>query len=141
MKKTYFLPETKICLNCKKVFERPKEYYGKKWVMTVYCSKKCFGKVLSKIQYEKFKDETIHPRWKGDSVGYYGVHDWITKHYGQPKKCQVCDLDDINRKYHWANLSYKYLRDIKDWKRMCVSCHRKYDYAQARANNELETSR
>lgn len=73
-------------------------------------------------------DESDHPRWKGDNVGYFGVHDWISKHFGQPKECKECGMKDRKRMYHWANLTGKYLRNIKDWKRMCVSCHRKYDY-------------
>lgn len=95
---------------------------GKSWLekMSVLAKKRA---LIWKI------DETKHPRWKGDEVGYFGVHDWITKHYGQPKKCEVCGLSDCDRKYHWANLSQKYKRDITDWKRMCVPCHRKYDYS------------
>jgi len=120
----------KICPICKKRFDNKGVYYGKRWSETKYCSHQCFGKVVSKLQTERYKDETKHPRWKGDDVGYWGVHDWITKHYGQPTKCEVCGLDDPKRKYHWANLDYKYKRNIKSWKRMCVSCHRKYDYGE-----------
>lgn len=92
---------------------------GKSWKANV---KKAIAK--------RYKEggETVHPRWKGDKVGYFGVHDWITKHFGQPKECRVCGMNDVKRVYHWANLSGKYQRNIKDWKRMCVSCHRKYDY-------------
>lgn len=82
-------------------------------------------------------DETQHPRWKGDDAGYFSIHDWMTKHFGQPVGCEVCGLDDPNRKYHWANLSGAYHRSRDDFKRMCVSCHRKYDYAAARKNKEL----
>jgi len=88
------------------------------------------NKQFKKLRKYQLSDETHHPRWKGDLVGYYGVHDWITKHYGQPKRCMVCGMSDEKKKYHWANLSYKYKRDIGDWKRMCVSCHSKYDYAR-----------
>lgn len=28
---------------------------------------------------------------------------------------------------HWANISGKYLRDITDWVRLCVSCHKYFD--------------
>lgn len=79
------------------------------------------GKTNPKINGDK------HPMWKGESVGYAGVHIWITKHFGQPLSCEVCGLNDKNRKYHWANLSHKYLRKRSDYKRMCVPCHRKHD--------------
>lgn len=118
-----------------------------------YCSVSCRSKVavqsmlkvrgeswrknVSKAIIDRYKDETKHPRWKGDRVGYYGVHDWITKHYGQPQECEVCGLCDPQKKYHWANLA-NYLRDRRDWKRMCVSCHRLYDYR--RTNKKLENT-
>ena len=31
--------------------------------------------------------------------------------------------------YQWSNISGKYLRDVKDWQRLCVLCHSKYDRA------------
>ncbi len=118
----------------------------------VYCSTTCRSKYavyqMLKVRGDSWKanarkaaikrisSEETHPRWKGDKVGYYGVHDWITKHYGQPKECEVCGLNDPNRKYHWANLT-NYLRDRSDWKRMCVSCHRLYDYRRADKKMEI----
>ena len=74
-----------------------------------------------------YKDETKTTNWKGDNVGYFGVHDWMTKNYGQPVGCEVCGVNDNNIKYYWANLSQQYKRDRKDFKRMCMPCHRKYD--------------
>jgi len=127
MQRLYPVVEEKKCLECGQIFKRKKNYFGIAWTKVKYCSRQCFGKKLSKIQFEKFKDETKHPRWKGDGVGYYGVHDWLTKHYGQPKECEICGLNDPKRKYHWANLT-NYLRRRENWKRMCVSCHRLYDY-------------
>ncbi len=29
---------------------------------------------------------TAHYKWKGDSVGYSGLHLWVTKALGKPKK-------------------------------------------------------
>lgn len=126
--------QEKICLQCNKSFQHGK-LYGKRWANTKFCSHECFGKFDG--QRRIGMDETKHPRWKGDKVGYYGLHDWITKHYGQPKECEVCGLNDPKRKYHWANLT-NYLRDRSDWKRMCVSCHRLYDYG--RKNKQLEST-
>jgi len=123
----------------------------------IYCSKSCSSKnsvkkmlarvksgewleksrgTMAKLHEYQNSDETHHPRWLGDKAGYYAMHDWITKHYGQPKRCEVCGLSDEDRKYHWANLSSEYRRDIGDWKRMCVPCHRKHDYA--RKNKRVE---
>jgi len=128
----------KYCENCgKKFYNLYKSKSGItysfnpiRWKNKKYCSHKCFGEADGKSRIGMI--ETKHPRWIGDNIGYYGVHDWIKKHYGTPSKCEICGLDDVNRVYHWANLSGNYLRDRNDFKRMCVSCHRKYDYNRKR---------
>lgn len=72
--------------------------------------------------------ENKHPRWKGDSVGYGALHDWIRKHLGTPKFCEECGNRSLrHRQYHWANISGKYIRDLNDWRRLCVKCHSKLD--------------
>src|SRR3990167_2203250 len=92
-----------------------------------------FGKKLTREHRDKISlnhadmNGEKSPTWKGDDVGYFGVHDWITKHYGQPLGCEVCGLKDKDKKYHWANLTGKYRRDREDFARMCVSCHHRYD--------------
>lgn len=69
-----------------------------------------------------------NPKWKGDSVGYFGLHNWVRYHKGKPQFCERCgSANEGIRKYHWANISHKYLRDLNDWIRLCVSCHKKYD--------------
>ena len=67
-------------------------------------------------------------QWKGDDVGYKGLHDWIFKTFGRPTQCELCLKDGLKgRQIHWANLSGKYKRDRSDWKRMCAKCHTAYD--------------
>ncbi len=69
-----------------------------------------------------------HPNWKGDKVSYRSLHYWVQRHLGKPKKCEDCGITDLRpRQYHWANISGKYMRDLSDWKRLCVKCHRKFD--------------
>ena len=69
-----------------------------------------------------------HPQWKGDDVGYSGVHTWVKKEYGQPEKCEQCGKDGLRgHQINWANKSGDYKRDIKDWIRLCRKCHHKYD--------------
>jgi hypothetical protein len=64
--------------------------------------------------------------WKGDNVTYAAFHYRLKSLKGNPKKCEVCNTSDPNRTYDWANLTGKY-NDPKDYKRMCRSCHWKYD--------------
>lgn len=67
-----------------------------------------------------------NPMWKGDSVGYFGLHEWVGRRLGKPKYCDHCNRMD-QPKYEWANKSHQYLRDVSDWIRLCSSCHYKYD--------------
>jgi len=71
---------------------------------------------------------TANHKWKGNSVGYYGLHNWVRRELGKPQNCEHCKNNNLKpRQYHWANKSQKYLRDKKDWIRLCVPCHKKYD--------------
>jgi hypothetical protein len=65
-----------------------------------------------------------HYKWKGDGIGYSGLHDWARKNVEKPKKCDICGL---YRKLELANKSHEYKRDVSDWLYVCRSCHRKYD--------------
>jgi hypothetical protein len=45
---------------------------------------------------------------------------------GSPKKCEICGESETKKHYDWANLTGNY-EDPNDYKRMCRSCHWKYD--------------
>lgn len=64
--------------------------------------------------------------WKGDNVGYCGLHMWVRKQLGKPSKCEHCK-DTTKKKYEWASKNHSYKRDQKEWLRLCTSCHRRYD--------------
>lgn len=69
-----------------------------------------------------------HWNWKGDSVGYYALHDWIKRNLGKPTKCEHCEKDGLTgHSIHWASISHEYKRDLSDWVRLCVPCHSKFD--------------
>jgi Ni/Co efflux regulator RcnB len=75
------------------------------------------------------KDEKAY-NWKGNETGKEAKHMWVISRLGRPSKCEHCGLDDPKRIYHWANVDHKYSRDLGDYMRLCVPCHRKYDYAR-----------
>lgn len=64
--------------------------------------------------------------WKGETVGYHGIHKWVSKVAGKPKCCASCKIRQAKR-YEWANISGQYRRDISDWTRLCKRCHNKFD--------------
>lgn len=64
--------------------------------------------------------------WKGNDASYACFHKRVHRLKGMPKKCEECGTEDESRSYDWANLTGKY-NNPDDYKRMCRSCHWKYD--------------
>jgi len=80
------------------------------------------GKRNLKISNEK------HWNWKGDDVGYQGIHRWVYSNKGIPKKCKFCGKEYTTPKsIHWANIDHKYRRVLDDYISLCTSCHKLYD--------------
>ena len=77
-----------------------------------------------------------HGLWKGDKVGYRALHIWINNTFGKAVKCEICKAEGLPR-YHWANISGKYKRDISDWIQACPSCHFQRDHAKKRGEKCL----
>lgn len=81
------------------------------------------GKAIYQTRDEK------NGNWIGDNVGYAGIHDWVEVRLGRPKECEQCGTKE-DRVYHWSNKSGEYKRDLNDWWRLCVPCHKKYDLSR-----------
>ena len=72
--------------------------------------------------------------WKGNNVGYRGLHYWVSRKLGKANKCQFCDKEKTTpRSIHWANKSHTYLRELTDWISLCAFCHKQYDGAYKRS--------
>jgi len=87
----------------------------------------------------KNRVEDKNGMWKGDKVGYFGLHLWKVARSGNPKECEHCGVagrkNGRNWSIHWANKSGKYLRDLSDWIGLCRRCHSKYDNKIINAKN------
>lgn len=92
----------------------------------------------SLLNPDKIKRGENSHRWKGDDVGYGGVHQWVYKALGKPAVCTNCTkTDGSKRSYHWHNISGEYKRDLDDWIRLCSSCHRKeHGYTKQRSKTQ-----
>ncbi len=66
-----------------------------------------------------------HSSWKGEAVGYRGLHYWIRRKNGHPIVCVQCGVR--GRGIQWANTDGLYRRDPADYVGMCPSCHKKHD--------------
>ena len=77
-------------------------------------------------------------RWKGDEAGYVAKHMWINKHYGKARSCSF-NKNHKSTRYHWANISGKYKREVTDYIPLCPSCHKIFDRKQTCKNGHLYT--
>jgi hypothetical protein len=64
-----------------------------------------------------------HYSWKGEKVGYRGLHYWLRRIKDVPPDCQWCN----NPKSQWANIDNEYRRNPDDYVALCASCHKLYD--------------
>lgn len=130
------------CKECNKVF-----YVFPSLDRVKFCSRKCYEKVwartipqlnkgkklsqkhkikLSNARKGKYIGDLNH-QWKGSKAGISAFHYRVYFRRGKADCCEVCNKNDNSKKYDWANLTGKY-DDINDYKKICISCHRKYDY-------------
>lgn len=63
--------------------------------------------------------------WKGMRASYTAKHHWLLDNFTKKGVCEDCGKKSLT---HWANISGEYQRDIKDYKELCVSCHKKFDF-------------
>lgn len=132
----------KICKQCSKRFSvfpyRKKE--------AKFCSKKCYWVSIKGVrfchEYEIRKGQRLSPKteFKGNSKSYYALHEWIRRHFPKISKCEFC-FTETAAKYEWANKSHQYKRDTEDWIRLCVPCHRKYDWEHRKKNGSSITKK
>jgi len=64
--------------------------------------------------------------WKGDRVQYRALHNWVNRWKGKANSCSN-DLNHKSTRFHWANISQEYKRELNDWINLCPRCHKQYD--------------
>lgn len=96
-----------------------------------------FGKPMSKEQKMKISKVTRgkinlyenNGMWKGDNIGYSGLHKWVKRHFPKPDKCHLC-LKVPPKEL--ANITGILNRDFKNWAWFCTKCHKSFDNIQER---------
>jgi len=77
---------------------------------------------IAKANIAKAKLGNKNPIWKGDKVGYPGIHAFIRRHKPKPAACEICykitRLDLAN-----CHPSGEYTRNINDYRYICRKCH------------------
>lgn len=104
-------------INCKECGEQYEVKIPK------FCSRICFH-----TNYGKNHRAEKHYKWKGDLVGYPGLHSWLRKFYGIGGICEICGENSL--KLNWALVKgKKYEMKRENFKHLCASCHKNYDMA------------
>jgi hypothetical protein len=112
----------KMCLFCKKEFNKIYEESWEKWANKKFCSPDCANKGKKRvIPKSAFKKGQIPHNYSGDKCSYMAVHQWLRRNFKKSGKCSSCGRVDV--KTQWANKSGKYLRDIQDYIELCRKCH------------------
>lgn len=100
----------------------------------IYKRKKNKKQLLNNMSLAKlgnangFKKGQIPTNYKGENAKYATKHQWVYYHFGKANRCENKECNYKNpKRYHWANISGKYLRDRGDWIMLCPSCHKKMD--------------
>jgi len=75
-----------------------------------------------------------NPLWKGENVGYGGIHEWVRSRMFKPKWCQRCNARPA---FDLANRSGLYARDLNDWWWLCRRCHMELDGRLEQLNPKL----
>ena len=72
--------------------------------------------------YKKFAED--NPSWKGNEVGYKGIHKFVNRLWPRNGKCEHCKRI-TNTQY--ASKDHKYSRHRKGYLELCFNCHVIYD--------------
>jgi len=64
--------------------------------------------------------------WKGDDLGYAGIHRWLKNHHPKSGVCEQCGSEG---KTDWAFRfpGERYTRDRGAFRELCRSCHWRFD--------------
>jgi hypothetical protein len=110
----------------------PRGFYNKTGLPYKQGFKKGHGNIGGGVKKGQYLGEK-HPNWKGDEIGYRALHKWVEFRLGKPRFCENCGNGNLtHREYHWANISGLYKRQLSDWRRLCVSCHSKFDFKEGK---------
>lgn len=66
----------------------------------------------------------MNSAWKGDNVGYHGLHLWVAKYKEKTGECEHCGFQ---KETQWANIDGKYRRCLDDFIELCSPCHVAFD--------------
>ena len=114
-----------VCKGCGKKFQTTQQRKNPKYCSRFCCTQNTPHKCDSLIGKKKpFITGTNNKLWKGETVGYLALHEWVNKWKKKPKGCEFCGK---NVRLDAANIDHKYRRCLDDYIYLCRKCHSQYD--------------
>lgn len=65
---------------------------------------------------------------------YRLLHMRIIKMFGKANKCENKNCKKISNNFQWSSIDHEYTLNRKDWRMLCVRCHKEYDNNKRRTN-------
>lgn len=121
-----------MCNSCVKIGRKMSNETREKMRIKALGNKRSLGIKRSKEVKKRISDGHKGEKsvfWKGDDVGYNALHSWLIRELGPASYCSN-DITHKAKRYEWANISREYKRDLNDYKPLCPSCHRKFDFTE-----------
>ena len=89
-------------------------------------------KNISLAASKRLQNPEDNPNYKGDKVGYIGIHIWLRKYFGNPEKCSFCKIQGTRKTGKWnivwaLKKGFEYERKLNHFFGLCNKCHRNYD--------------
>lgn len=111
----------KISLSCKICSKEFEEYISHlRFGQGKFCSIACRSRARALGMMGR-----DNPRWN-EKPSYRAIHKWVQLKLGKASKCLNCRVVGLSR-YHWANRSKQYSRDLSDWIELCPKCNKASD--------------
>lgn len=131
--------KTLKCEICGKEIVKNPKLSNKQFENKRYCCVRCRQEGRSRNMKGKQLEQN-NPNWKGDNAtNITTFHKRVEEKFGKPNKCECCG-DTKAKQYDWANMTGKY-KDMTDYKRLCKSCHIRYDRTRLNTLKELPLSK
>lgn len=81
-----------------------------------------------------------HGNWRGHAVGYHAAHEWLKRHLEKKGVCLTCRCEG-RTEYAYLGTEGAYVRDVRMYVELCLSCHRRFDMTPQRRRRIGDASR
>lgn len=96
--------------------------------------------IKTRIPFKRYQSGSANHMWKGEQASYTALHFRVQNELGKPIHCDECGTSEPNIRYEWANMTGNYT-EISDYKRMCVTCHRRFDLCRRKETGKPTSPR